>query len=186
MSRLHLVAVLLITTLLAGCPSVPGTGNPENPGSPVSSVPPSAKAAQTISAVTPIKGVEVKVDYQDGVFYRVKVHNTRPSEIKLRWDESTYVSTDGRAVRILRVDNRSNLPEYATARQPSTPIASGAEFASEFTGEEWLSCARRNCSPTPKDRLAHAQIYLTFEIKGKQVRWQGDVVFTPPNQAGRR
>lgn len=155
----------LFLALLAGCATFQKAGS-----------------GQTITASTSIKDVPITVSYRGGVFYRVQVNNTLPAAITLLWDESTYVATDGKSVRILRMDNRHNLPDYAPARQAASVIPAGAQFESDFTGEEWLDCARRNCTPKAKNSEGRARIVLAFEIRGKQVRWQGDVSFAPPGK----
>lgn len=140
---------------------------------------PKSQSAQSIKTITPIKQVDVQIMYEGGVFYKLKVNNALPYNIRLLWDESTYVTTDGKAVRILGIDNRLFLPEHAPAQQRAASIAAGDTFSSTFTGEEWLECARRNCAPKPRDSTSTAKIILAFEIKGKRSRWLSEVTFHP-------
>ena len=137
---------------------------------------------QTITVSNPIKNVPITVSYQGGVFYRLEINNTLPTAINLLWDESTYVTTSGESIRILHLIDKNNLPKSVPAQQASSLIPSNSKFESDFTGDEWLDCARRNCSPHPKNSIKKAGISLAFKIKGKRVRWQGEVTFAPPRQ----
>ncbi len=137
---------------------------------------------QTITVSKPIKNVPIVVSYQGGVFYRVQVNNTLPSSIHLVWDESTYVTTTGESIRLLHLNSKYFLPEYAPAQQASSLISPDSQFEADFTGDDWLDCARRNCTPRPKNSVNNARIFLTFNIKGKIVRWQGDIAFVPPKK----
>jgi hypothetical protein len=137
---------------------------------------------QTITVSNPIKNIPITVSYQGGVFYHLEIINDLPTAINLLWDESTYVTTTGESVRILHLTNKSDLPKSAPAQQASTLIPPDSKFESDFTGDEWLDCARRNCTPHPKNSVKKAGISLAFKIKGKRVRWQGEVAFAPPKQ----
>jgi len=137
---------------------------------------------QLVSVLQPVKRVSVIVSYQGGPFYRVQVNNTLPIAIKLMWDESSYVTTTGESIRILHLQNKSDLPRYAPAQQASSSIPPGSQFRADFTGDDWLDCARRNCTPSPKNSLRKARIYLVFNIKGQRIRWQGEITFVPPKQ----
>ncbi|CAG0937786.1 hypothetical protein GALLN_00002 [Gallionellaceae bacterium] len=141
-----------------------------------------AEHEQIVTVSKPIKSVPITVSYQGGVFYRVQVNNTLPTAITLAWDESVYVTTAGESVRILHLRNKYNLPERAPAQQASSPIAPNSQFQADFIGDDWLDCARRSCTPQPKDGFKNARIYLAFNIKGKRVTWQGEVAFVPPKQ----
>ena len=135
---------------------------------------------QTITVSNPIKNVPITVSYQGGVFYRLEISNTLPTAITLLWDESNYVTTTGESVRILHLTDKNNIPKSVPAQQSSTPIPSNSKLEADFTGDEWLDCARRNCTPHPKNSVKKAGISLAFKIKGKRVRWQGEVAFAPP------
>ena len=135
---------------------------------------------QTVTVSSPVKNIPITVSYLGGVFYHVQVNNTLPIAINLAWDESTYVTTSGASVRILHVPNKNDLPQYPPAQQVSSAIPPNSQFQADFTGEDWLDCARRNCKPQPKNSVRNARIYLAFNIKGKRVRWQGEVSFAPP------
>ena len=137
---------------------------------------------QTVTVSKPIKNVPIIVSYQGGVFYRVQVKNTLPTAINLVWDESTYVTTTGESVRLLHLQSKSDIPQYAPAQQASSRISPDSQFQADFTGDDWLDCAKRNCTPQPKNGVKKASLYLTFNIKGKRVRWQGEVSFAPPRQ----
>ena len=137
---------------------------------------------QTITISNPIKNVPITVSYQGGVFYRLEIINDLPTSINLLWDESSYLTTTGESVRILHLTSKSDLPKSAPAQQASTSIPPNSKFEADFTGDEWLDCARRNCTPHPKNSVKKAGISLTFKIKGKRVRWQGEVAFTPLRQ----
>jgi len=141
-----------------------------------------AEHEQIVTISKPIKSIPVTVSYLGGVFYRVQVNNTLPTAINLAWDESTYVTTTGESVRILHLHDKSELPQHAPAQQASSTIPPHSKFQADFTGEEWLDCARRDCTPQPKKNLKNARLYLAFNIKGKLVRWQGEIAFVPPKQ----
>jgi hypothetical protein len=159
------ILCILFVALLAGCETLPKIGH-----------------EQTVTAVKPIKNVPIIVSYQGGVFYHVQVNNNLPTAINLVWDESTYVTTTGESVRLLHLQSKSDLPQYAPAQQVSSPISPNSQFQADFTGDDWLDCARRNCAPQPKNSVKNASLYLTFNIKGKRVRWQGEISFAPPKQ----
>jgi hypothetical protein len=108
---------------------------------------PRAAQEQTVTSFQPIKNVPVTVGYQGGVFYRVQVNNTLPSAISLVWDESTYVTTTGAAVRLLHLPDRNDLPQKAPAQQAPSHIPAQSQFQADFTGDDWLDCARRSCTP---------------------------------------
>lgn len=141
-----------------------------------------AEYEQVITVFRPVKSVPIIVSYQGGAFYRVQVNNTLPTAINLVWDESAYVTTTGGAVRILHIQNKNDLPRYPPAQQASSSIPPKSQLQADFTGEDWLDCARRGCTPQPKEGLKNARIYLAFNIKGKRVRWQGEIAFVPPKQ----
>lgn len=157
------ILCVLACALLAGCATLPDTAH-----------------QQTVTVSGPIKNIAIIVSYQGGVFYRVQVNNTLPAPINLLWDESTYVTTTGESVRILHLPNKDDLPKYPPAQQASSPIPPNSQFQADFTGDDWLDCARRNCTPQPKNSFKNAAIYLAFKIKGKRVRWQGEIAFAPP------
>ncbi len=137
---------------------------------------------QVITVLKPIGKVPVSVSYQGGVFYHVVVNNNLPTLIKLVWDESTYLNTKGEPVRILHIPKKSDLPHDLPVQQASSPISPNAQFQADFIGESWLDAARRGATPQPKDSLRKARIYLSFKIKGKRVKWQGEIAFIPMKQ----
>lgn len=141
-----------------------------------------AEYEQIVTVARPVKSVPVTVSYQGGAFYRVQVSNTLPTAINLVWDESAYVTTTRESIRILHIRDKNSLPQYPPAQQASSLIPPDSKFQADFTGEEWLDCARRGCTPQPRNGLKNARIYLAFNIKGKQVRWQGEVAFVPPRK----
>lgn len=163
------ISGVLSATLLVGCATLHKTEH-------------KAEFEQLVTVSIPVKSVPVIVSYQGGALYRVQVNNTLSTAISLVWDESTYVTTTGESVRILRIQDKNDLPRYPPAQQASSHISPQSQFQADFTGENWLDCARRDCAPQPKDNLKNARIYLTFDIKGKRVRWQGEVAFAPPRQ----
>jgi hypothetical protein len=159
------VAAVLGVALLAGCAGFPGKKTVEY--------------EQVITVLKPIERVSVIVSYQGGVFYRVQVNNGLPYAISLQWDESSYVNTGGESVRLIRIPDRNDLPEQPHLPQADSPIAPGSRLLADFAGESWLKLARRGVTPKPKEGFRKARIYLVFNIKGKTVDWQGEVVFVP-------
>lgn len=141
-----------------------------------------AEQEQIVTVSKPVKSVPITVSYQGGAFYRVQVKNTLPTAITLVWDESTYVTTTGESVRLLHLHGKDNLPQHAPPLQAPSPIAPHSQFQADFIGDDWLDCAKRDCTPQPKVGLKNARIYLAFNIKGKRVIWQGEVAFVPPKQ----
>ncbi len=156
---------VLAATLLAGCatPHMAGYG-------------------QNVTELRPIESVPITVSYQGGVFYNVQLNNTLQDTIYLAWDESAYVTTTGRTIRILHIPKKSGLPRYPPAQQDTSHIAPNTHFQALFTGEEWLDCAKRNCTPQPRDGFKNARIYLAVIINGKRFRWQGEIAFAPQRQ----
>lgn len=163
------ISGVLSATLLMGCATLHKTEH-------------KAEYEQIVTVFRPVKSVPIIVSYQGGAFYRVQVNNTLSTAINLVWDESAYVTTARESVRILRIQNKNDLPQYPPAQQASSHIPPKSQFQADFTGESWLDCARRNCTPQPKDGLKNARIYLTFSINGKRVRWQGEITFALPKQ----
>ena len=137
---------------------------------------------QVVTVLKPIVKVPILVSYQGGAFYHVEVNNTLPTVINLLWDESAYVNTRGESVRILHVQRKGDLSRDPPAQQASPPIAPDSHFQADFIGESWLDFARRGATPRPKDGLRKARIYLSFNINGRRVEWQGEVTFIPAKQ----
>jgi hypothetical protein len=160
------VVAILLAALLTGCAGLQGKGR-------------EAEYNQTITVLKPIEGVSIIVNYQGGVFYRVLVNNELPVAISLKWDESTYVNTGGESVRLVRIQDRNNLPTQVYLPQAASPIAPGAHLKADFIGESWMEFARSGATPKPKDASRRARIYLAFNIKGKRVDWRGEIMFTP-------
>lgn len=170
-SKLFLtVAVALVVALLAGCAELGFNKKNE------------VEYEQVVTVLKPIDRVSVVVRYQGGVFYRVQVNNGLPNAISLLWDESAYVNTGGESVRLIRVPDRSNLPDDVHLPQADSPIASGSRLLADFVGESWMTLARRGITPKPKDGFRKARIYLVFNIKGKRVDWQGEIAFVRKKQ----
>ena len=136
---------------------------------------------QTITVSNPIKNVTIIVSYQGGVFYHLEISNSLPTAINLLWDESSYITTTGESVRLLHLTSKRDLPKSVPAQQASTSILSDSKFEADFTADEWLDCARRNCTPHPKNSVKKAGISLAFKIKGKRARWQGEIAFASPH-----
>jgi hypothetical protein len=157
---------MLVAMLLAGCAGLQGRGR-------------EAEYNQTITVLRPIEGISVTVSYQGGVFYRVLVNNTLPDTISLKWDESAYVNTGGESVRLVRIQDRNNLPTQVYLPQAASPIAPGAHLKADFIGESWLEFARSGGTPRPKEASRKARIYLIFSIKGKRAVWRGEIAFAP-------
>lgn len=134
---------------------------------------------QIVTVLKPIDGVWVDVSYQGGVFYRVQVKNSLSTSINLLWDQSSYVTTTSQSVRVIRVLDRNKLPEQLHLRQADSPIPQGSQLVADFVGESWMKLARSGTTPKPRDGFKKARIYLYFDIKGKRVDWQGEVVFVP-------
>lgn len=132
---------------------------------------------QVITVLKPIDRVSVRITYQGGLFYRVQVENKLPYPINLKWDDSVYVSTGGESVRLLRIADRSELPEHAQLPQAHSPIAPDAMLRTDFIGETWLKLSGSGISPKPGNKRKSAFIYLTFEIKDRPVLWQGEIAF---------
>lgn len=141
-----------------------------------------AEYEQIITVSRPIKSVPVTVNYQGGAIYRVQINNTLPSAINLVWDKSVYVTTTKEFIRILHIQNKNDLPPYPPPQQVVSLIPAGSQFQADFIGENWLDCVRRGCVPQPKQTHKSARVYLTFNIRGKRVRWQGKIAFVSPGQ----
>jgi len=161
------IAVAMLVA--AGCSVLPGTRK-------------EAGYDQVVTVLKPIEKVPVAVSFQDGVFYRVKVNNNLPTSIKLLWDESVYVNTSGKSVRVIRVLDRRNLPGNLSLRQADSPIAPGSQLQADFAGESWIELVRRGGTPKPRESFRKARIHLLFNINGKRVDWRGEVAFVPRKQ----
>jgi len=133
---------------------------------------------QTITTSKPIRNVPISISYLGSAIYHVQVNNTLQSEITLLWDRSSYLTTTGESVRLLRLD-LDNIPVTAPARQADSAISPHEQFQADFSGDDWLDCARRKCSPRAKNTLKTATIFLTFKINRKTIRWQGSIAFAP-------
>ena len=141
-----------------------------------------AEYEQIVAVRKPVKGVPVTVSYQGGALYRVQVNNNLKTPISLEWDECAYATTAKESVRLIHIQSRNDLPPHPPAQQASSPILPNSQFNADFTGESWLDCVKRNCSPQPVNGIKNARMYLVFNIKGKRVKWQGEVAFVPPKQ----
>lgn len=159
------ISAVLAATLLVGCATIQKAGY-----------------EQIVTELRRIESLPITVSYQGGAFYRVHLNNTLPDGISLIWDESAYVTTTGKTIRLLHIPNKSDLPQYPPAQQDASLITPNSQFQALFTGEEWLDCAKRGCTPQPKDSLKNPRIYLAISIKGKRFRWQGEITFVPPKQ----
>lgn len=159
------ISVVLAATLLAGCATSHKVGH-----------------EQIVTELKPIEDVPITVSYQGGVFYRVQLNNNLPDAIRLIWDECAYVTTTGKTIRILHIPNKNDLPQHPPAQQDASLIAPNSQFQAVFTGEEWLDCAKRGCTPQPKYGDRNARIYLAVSLKDKRIRWQGEIAFAPPKQ----
>lgn len=166
---LRLMALIFVAILLNGCADLLKQKK-------------TAEYEQIVTTLKPIDGVWVDVSYQGGVFYRVQVKNSLPTAITLLWDNSSYVSTSSQSVRVIRVLDRNKLPEQLHLRQADSPIPGGSQLVADFVGESWMKLARSGVTPKPRDGFKKARIYLYFDIKGKRVDWQGEVVFVPKKQ----
>lgn len=163
--------VLLFAVLLAGCAGFQVSGQQE------------AEYEQIISVLKPIERLSVVVSYQGGVFYRVQVKSGLADAVSLKWDESVYVNTAGESVRLVRIQDKNNLPAQIYLPQAASPIAPGTRLSADFIGENWLEFARSGATPKPKEAARKARIYLAFIIKGRRVDWQGEIVFVPRKHA---
>ncbi|MDH4284011.1 MAG: hypothetical protein OEV35_01700 [Gallionellaceae bacterium] len=143
---------------------------------------PKPEFAQVITVAKPVKSVPITVSYLGGALYRVQVSNNLQSEIKLMWDQSTYATTTKESVRLFHVQDKNNLPQHPPGQQPPSSIPPNSQFQADFTGDDWLACIRAGCSPQPRNDAKGARIYLAFNIKGKKVKWQGEVTFIPPGK----
>ena len=143
---------------------------------------PKVELQQVVTVSTGITNVPIIVSYQGGVFYRVQLKNNLKTEINLVWDASTYVTTTGKPIRLLHIRSKNELPKRSPAHQMSTRIAPNSKFQADFTGVSWLNCAKVNCKPKPKNGVKNAKMILTFNIKGKRVKWQGEISFTSIKQ----
>ncbi len=161
---LRLIALIFAAILLSGCANLLKQKK-------------TVEYQQVVTTLKPIDGVWVDVSYQGGVFYRVQVKNSLSSPIRLIWDHSSYVSTSAQSVRLVRILDRNHLPDNPRLPQADSPIAQGSQFSSDFVGESWLKLARSGATPKPRDGFKKARIYLYFDIKGRRVDWQGEVVF---------
>lgn len=132
---------------------------------------------QLVTALKPIEKVPITISFEDGMFYHVQVQNTLPAAINLVWDESSYINTRKESVRLIRIPDRNNLPPQPRQKQADSPIAPDSQLQADFMGESWIELARSGTMPRPKDGFKKARIYLVFNIKGKRVDWQGEVVF---------
>jgi len=141
-----------------------------------------AEYEQVITVFRPVKSVPIIVSYQGGAIYRVQVNNNLKTAINLEWDESTYATTTKESIRLLHIQNRNDLPQHPPAQQAPSSIPPNSQFKADFTGDDWLDCAKRGCTPQPRNGIKNARIYLAFNIKGKRVRWQGEIAFVPPKQ----
>ena len=172
------VMSMLAAALLTGCAGLQNIKN--EPVSRQNKKEP--EFAQVVTVSKPIAGVPISVSYLGGAFYHVEVSNTLPTVINLLWDESAYVNTKRESVRILHIPKKTDLSRDPPAQQASPPIAPGSQFQADFIGESWLDAARRGVTPQPKDSLRKARIYLSFNIKGRRVEWEGEIAFIPVKQ----
>lgn len=129
---------------------------------------------QRIVESSPVPGLVVGVEHLETVFWGVGVRNDTGEAVRLIWDESAYVSSDGTSSRLIRANTRVI---DAGQAQPATPVPPGARISEAFTAEQWVEYARYAVTPQPADPNATARMYLVFDVKGQRVGWQGEVSF---------
>jgi hypothetical protein len=138
---------------------------------------------ESVSAAHGVDGLEVTARPSGNVGYTICVTNRTRETVKLLWDESSYVASDGRSLgRLIRGQTR----QMDTAKaQPPSPIAPGATF------EEW--CVPEGhveyvgvhygvfggwAVPKVANPHASARLLLSFEMEdGRRDRWEGSVRF---------
>jgi len=156
--------------MLSGCAGIPelAGGADKNDGT--------EDWGQLITVLKPIDNLPILVTYEGGIRYKVRASNMTGNMIKLIWDDSAYVSTGGQSIRIVHIPG-NELPSNGFCQQSSSPIAPYSELRTSFSGDRWIELVKSGGMPMPKDNFRKGRIYLTFEIKGQRVNWQGEVTF---------
>ncbi len=177
--RPHLTSIWLrwmlvaITFALSGCAEL-GLPNPTQP--PRAETTRASEYQQVITVLKPIDNLPVTITHEGGIRYRLQVKNNSSDLHKLIWDDSSYVSTSGISIRLIRLSGKK-IPDNVLAPQATAPIAAHSEYQTSFSGDRWIELAQEGGLPRPKDALRKGLFSLVFASRGKRLEWQGEMAF---------
>lgn len=128
-----------------------------------------------VRTAAPVQGVDVAVMPVGYVSFQVMIDNHLPEAVRVLWDESSYVDTDGATRgRLLRGETRRI---HDDREQPATPIAPGASLT-QWCVPEALS-ERIEAGPVLKPATPGAgKFYVVIETPAGKQTWVGAVTFT--------
>lgn len=125
-------------------------------------------AEQWVIDVKPVKqvpGLQVRVSHDVGYWMTLDVTNSSGRMVKLVWDDSSVVGSDGQASRAIRGETR----KIATSsNQPSVPIPTGASVKAGFIGERYVGAAAQTRIRPSSGSDPRIRVVLAFDIEGQQ------------------
>ncbi|NVB82444.1 MAG: hypothetical protein HOV81_28955 [Kofleriaceae bacterium] len=114
----------------------------------------------------PLGQIEVKLESSGEGMWNITVANHHAAAVKILWDESSYVGTDGKS--------RGRLVRGETRRidvgkpQPPTPVAPNATIEESVIPESYASDVRASFEPDEKGTM-----YLVIESSTGKHTWHG-------------
>jgi len=132
---------------------------------------------QEFEIASSVSGITINI-IATGWWWSVDVKNDTDETIKFLIDESSFVTTKGRAERLIRGQTRKI---HSDTPQPSIPIPPEARYQGMLTLESWTSLSSgyklMHPLPTVGNFNALAKFYLVFEIDGEKKTWITNVKF---------
>jgi len=129
---------------------------------------------QKISEVKSVPNITVQINYVGGIFWQADIKNNSATPVKLIWDESAYVNSEGYSSRLIRGKTRKL---HTAQAQPTSPIPPGALLSNWFTAERFAEFSNFTGTLSPDDPSGTGRFYLSFEIEGNRYTWEGSVEF---------
>lgn len=127
------------------------------------------KFHQQISTTKSVENIRIKVSEAKGIYWDLSLINNNKGYVKILWDESAYVDTQGISSRLIREDNHKRLDQA----QPPSPVPSGSTFSTKFTSEALLK--KGKIKPAHFDKTA--KLYMALEVNGRRFNWEAKIYF---------
>jgi len=167
------VILIMCALLLSGCTTMPI----------IPKLPPMPK--QEFTTLTAIPGIVVDIVAVNAL-WRFEITNKTDKTIKFLLDDSSYVSTEGKVLRLVRGQTKVM---HSDTIQPNFPIPPNAKFDEILIPESAASYGGLLGSPYAFYGLgvyglkvgnfdSKGKFYLVFEIDGQKKTWISEVKFT--------
>ncbi|MBT4839044.1 MAG: hypothetical protein HON94_17030 [Methylococcales bacterium] len=148
---LKIIALIFVTNMLVSCGG--------------------SQYRQQISTYKSVQNVKIDIEKQSGIYWKLMLANNTEGYVKILWDDSAYVMTDGTSSRLIRGKGRSK-----DVSQSSSPVPSEASFSDLFTAEALIEKSSR-LSPKAADAEKNAKLYLALDVNGRSQIWEAKVFF---------